>query len=312
MSIREHVSEFAGLPVREYDPDEGITDPEGFAYRLSVDHDAFTSGERLTGRLARMLEDPAASRVRALVIGAWEDVFSSMSTSDLVKALVASAGMLPSLRALFLGDVTCEEAEISWIQQSDMNPLFDAYPRLEHFRVRGGSGLEIRSLRHESLRSLVVETGGLDAAVVRGIASSDLPRLEHLELWIGSSGYGKTATVDDFGPILQGEVFPALRYLGLRNCEEANEMAAAVAVAPILSRIKVLDLSLGDLDEEGVMALVASPAVARLEKLDIHHHFAAPEAIAVLESLGIAVDASEGKSDGHDDGDDDRYISAAE
>jgi hypothetical protein len=311
--IEESASEFAGLPVRNYDPDEGITDPEGSAYRLYIDYDGSESGETMTALLARFLEDPSAPRVHALVIGAWENVFdSSTSTERIVEALVASAERLASLKAIFLADVTGEEAEISWIQQSDVTALFDAYPHLEEFRVRGGSGLVIGSLRHENLRTLIVETGGLDASVVRGIASSALPRLEHLELWLGSDGYGKTVTITDLAPILRGDVFPALQYLGLRDCEGANELAAAVAHAPILSRIKTLDLSLGDLTDEGAKALVESPGIAGLQKLDIHHHFVSPAAVAALESLGISVDASDVQEPDTYNGETYRYIAVSE
>ena len=313
MTIEEHATAFATLPVRDYDSDEGIIEPENFAYRLSVSYDASESGETMTGLLAGFLEDPAAGRVRALVIGPWENVYDSSTNSErIVEALVASAGTLTSLTAIFLGDVIREESEISWIQQSDVTPLFDAYPRLEHFRVRGGSGLVIGSLRHQGLKSLIVETGGLDAEVVRGIVSSELPRLDHLELWLGDSGYGRTATLDNLSPILRGDVFPALSYLGLRNCEESNELAAAVARAPILSRIKVLDLSLGDLNDEGAMALAQGPGIVRLEKLDIHHHYVTPPVIATLKALGVEVDASDQKESDTYDGDEHRYIAVSE
>jgi hypothetical protein len=313
VTIEEHANEFAGLPVQDYDPDEGIKDPESHAYRLSISYDASTSGETMTGLLAGLVEDPAAFRLRALIIGAWEDVYDPNSGSGrVVEALVASSAKLPRLRALFLGDVIREEAEISWIQQSDVTSLFDAFPRLEQFRVRGGSGLVIGSLRHQGLQSLIVESGGLDAAVVRGIASSDLPRLEHLELWIGSEDYGKTTGVADLAPILRGDVFPALRYLGLRNGEGADELAAAVAAAPILERIKVLDFSLGNLGDEGAKALAASPAVARLEKLDFHHHYVSPAVVAAIEALGIEIDASDVQEPDRYTDEEHRYIAVSE
>jgi hypothetical protein len=63
----------------------------------------------------------------------------------------------------------------------------------------------------------------------------------------------------------------------------------------VLEKIRVLDLSLGNLEDEGAQALLASPAVARLEKLDIHHHFVSDAVVAQLKALGIEVDASERK-----------------
>jgi hypothetical protein len=49
-------------------------------------------------------------------------------------------------------------------------------------------GLVVGTLRHEHLRSLVTKCGELDGEVVRGIAASDVPRLEHLELWLAGGG----------------------------------------------------------------------------------------------------------------------------
>jgi hypothetical protein len=76
-----------------------------------------------------------------------------------------------------------------WIQQCDVSPLFAAYPRLEHFCVRGADGLSFGALRHDRLKSLIIQSGGLGANVVREVAA-DAPELEHLELWLGDENYG--------------------------------------------------------------------------------------------------------------------------
>jgi hypothetical protein len=290
MTIAAHASEFAGLPVKDFDPEIGIVDPTGTIYRLSVDYDA---EEPFMVLLSRFFEDPKASQVPGLVIGAWQGDESDLSSESIVEALVAARESLTSLRSLFLGDIISEENEISWIQQSDVTPLFDAYPNLENFQVRGGSNLVIGTIRHQKLRSLVVETGGLDAEVVRGIGSSDLPRLEHLELWLGSEGYGANVTVADLGVILQGELFPSLVRLGICNCESADEFAKALATAPVLKRLDVLDMSMGNLGDEGALALAENPAVAGLDLLDIHFHYVSDESIRKLEELGIKVNADD-------------------
>jgi hypothetical protein len=212
-----------------------------------------------------------------------------------VEALVAARDRLPNLRAIFFGDILSDEREISWIQQSDLSPLFAAYPQLEYFCVRGADGLSLGSLKHDRLKSLIVQSGGLGANVVREVAAAELPELEHLELWLGTDEYGGDATVADLAPILDGGLFPKLKYLGLRDSEIADEIARAVAKAPVVERIRVLDLSLGILTDEGAAALLASPAIARLEKLDVHHHFCSEEMTAKLQSLGVEVDASERK-----------------
>lgn len=309
MTIAEHADKFAGRPVQDYDPKIGIVLPEGTTYRLRTDYDAT---EPFTDLLARFLEDPAAGRVAGLVIGYWQGDDSSESSAPIVEALVAARGRLVGLRALFLGDIIGEENEISWIEQSDVTPLFDAYPELREFRVRGGTGLVFGRLRHANLRSLIVETGGLGGEVVRAIAASDLPRLEHLELWLGTDDYGGTTTIADLGPILAGDQFPALRRLGLRNCEGTDAIAEALVDAPILGRIEVLDLSMGDLGDEGARALAGIAALRRLRSLDIHHHFVSDEALGELLALGIAVEADDRMEPYDWDDEARRYIAVTE
>ena len=314
MTINEHTTHFAGKPVVDWDPAKGLTDPAGTIPRISVDWDEGEKGVRWPEKLARLLGDPSAARLTGLVVGAWESVATGEQEAidGIVAAIAAARERLPALTAVFVGDVVMEEAEISWIQQGDVSPILDAYPRLEHFRVRGGNGLVLGPLRHPSLKALVVESGGLDASVVRAVGQADLPALEHLELWLGDDGYGATATVEDLQPILVGDRFPRLRYLGLRDSHIADEVAAAVAAAPILQRIRVLDLLLGTLSDAGALALASSPAVARLEKLDIHHHYCSDAAIARLRALGIELDASERQDEDEDDNERYRYVAVSE
>jgi hypothetical protein len=89
-------------------------------------------------------------------------------------------------------------------------------------------------------------------------------------------------------------------------------VAAAVAKAPIVARIRVLDLSLGNLTDEGAVALLDSPGVAQLEKLDIHHHFVTKAMVKKLKSLGIKVDASEAKEPEVYDDETHRFIAVSE
>jgi hypothetical protein len=304
MAIYENIEHFAGKSVENYDPAIGIADPIGKIYRLRTD---YYSKVEITDLISTFLEDPRVSEILGIVIGGWENAFET-SSQDIVEALVAARGKLPDLKAIFLGEMTCEECEISWILQSDVSPLLAAYPQLEHFRVRGNEGLSLGALRHEKLQSLVVETGGLNPNVVRQVCQSQLLALEHLELWLGSPEYGGDTTIDDLQPILSGQLFPKLRYLGLRDSEIADDIAIAIANAPILDRIEVLDLSLGTLGDVGAEALLASPAVAKLDKLDLHHHFISEEVVARLVGIGIEVDVSDlQEEEGYG-----RYVSVSE
>ncbi len=248
MSIPRHVPRSSlGQPVRVVRPGgRDLDDPSGSAYRLSVEYD---DGEpRSWSSSPSSSKTPVPGEVRGLVIGTWQGDDSSLSSGPIVEALVAARESLPNLRALLLGDIISEENEISWIQQSDVTPLFDAFPELEHFQVRGGMGLGIGTLRHQNLRSLVVETGGLDREVVRGIGSSDLPRLEHLELWLGSEmvtvpmSRSTTCSRSSWRPISHAD--PA-RPPRLPRSADAGRQRRLPA-SHITTRLEVLDLSLGN------------------------------------------------------------------
>jgi hypothetical protein len=231
MAIYEHITEFAGKPVVGWEPGGPLDDPADVAYRISVSWDESEAGRRWTDKFARFLDDPASGRATAIIVGPWEQVgVGDEPTADRIVAALASArDRLPALTALFVGEIISEESEISWIEQTDVSPLFNAYPRLEHFAVRGGNNLRLGAPRHDHLKVLVVEAGGLPRQVVHEVAAAQLPELRHLELWLGTEHYGADTTMDDLAPILSGNLFPKLEYLGLRDSEMADEVAATVA-----------------------------------------------------------------------------------
>lgn len=152
---------------------------------------------------------------------------------------------------------------------------------------------QIEPVRHEHLRNLVIETGGLSADVVRAVAASDLPALTDLELWLGAENYGSDSSVADLAPILAGEKLPRLTRLALSNSEYEDAIAAAVATAQIVPQLRVLDLSKGVLLDSGAEALLAGQSLTHLESLDLHHNYLS-DAVrtrvrAALEPAGVAL-----------------------
>ncbi|PJE99709.1 cytoplasmic protein [Streptomyces carminius] len=314
-----HLSELHGLPVHDFAPDAPAGDlpPAGsVAWRLSFNpyvDDGPKGGFEGLWRMFTETVDTAA--VRALVIGQWGEV-SEYGPDFVVEMLTSDTERFPSLEAVFIGDVTFEEAEISWIEQSDVTPVLEAYPRLREFGVRGGTGLVFRPVRHEHLRTLRFESGGLPGGVVRGVAASDLPALEELELWLGVTDYGGDATVADLAPILTGERLPALRSLGLTDSELQDEIAAAVASAPVVARLHTLDLSMGTLTDTGAEALLSGQPLTHLTKLDLSHHFLSDAMMArireELEGAGVDVDLSDQEKPEEHNGETWRYVAVSE
>ncbi|MER5433715.1 STM4015 family protein [Streptomyces sp. NPDC002588] len=307
--IRDHLHTLYRLPAYDFPgPDEDTTDlpdPEAHAWRLTSD--TYDADEEWTEAFARFCAAVDTTRVRALIVGAWKDSYEEDPT-PIIEALLAARDRFPALRALFLGDMVGEECEISWITQTDVTPLLTGFPHLEEFGVRGGTGLELEAVSHTALRRLVVETGGLGAEVVRGIAASDLPALEHLDLWLGISEYGGDSEIADLEPILSGARLPSLRHLGLRDSETQDAVAAAVAAAPVVARLEVLDLSMGILTDEGATALLGGQPLTHLKKLDLHHHYLTEplqdRIRKTLETEGVEVDLDRGDAEEDTDEDD--------
>ncbi|MFE6281235.1 STM4015 family protein [Streptomyces sp. NPDC057877] len=318
MSHVEHLQELHGLAAFDFPaPGAGQDLPEAgaVAWRLSVDPYDDDCKETFGELWDRFLDTVDLAGVRALIVGQWGESYESDS-SVIVGRLVGAKERLTGLRAVFIGDLEMEEAEISWIEHDDVTPVLDAYPLLEELGIRGGTGLRFPAVRHERLRTLSFEAGGLPGEVVRGVAASELPALEYLEIWLGVSEYGGDATVADLAPILSGGRFPALHHLGLRNSEIQDEVAAAVASAPVVAQLRSLDLSLGVLTDEGATALLDGQPLTHLSWLDLHHNFlsegVAERVRAALEPSGVEVDLSETGEEWEDDGVVHRFTAVAE
>lgn len=283
--ISHNAGTFVGKRVVDYDPEKPAK--ADVVYRFRSDWDS----DKLIPNLKHFLALPAALEATALVIGAWHGDDSETSPEHVIATLVEGRERLPNLLALYLGDITSEENEMSWIHQSDLAPLLQAFPKLQLLRSRGGDGLQLSAPAHEKLRGLAIETGGLDVSVVRSIGMAKFPNLEYLELWLGTEEYGANATVEDLQPILSGQLFPQLKYLGLRNSERADEIAAVLVNCPLVQRLETLDLSLGTLGDDGANALLklSSPT---LKKLNLHYNYISPDLIKRLKALPLTVDAS--------------------
>ncbi|MFD7908169.1 STM4015 family protein [Kitasatospora sp. NPDC059747] len=309
MTVDHHPGRFHELPIHDFEPGAAKRPAAGaVAWRLSLEYDAPHDFAALWETFLDTV-DPAA--VRALVIGSWWQR-DYEPVKEAVGLLADAAERLPALEALFLGDVTFDECEISWLEMCDVTPLLTAFPALREFTVRGGTGLAFKPVRHDRLRSLRFEAGGLPAEVVRAVGACELPALERLVLWLGVDEYGGDATLDDLAPFLDGTRLPALRHLGLANSEFQDEIAAAVAHAPVVARLESLDLSMGVLTDEGAAALLEGQPLTHLRALDLHHHYLTDEMQQRLRQALPDVEIDLGDAEDADEDPDERYVAVAE
>jgi hypothetical protein len=312
MTIGTHIAEFEGLSVVEYVAEEGIVSPATKAIRVSMTWDMFDEGQKFVELFAAFLADPAASEVQALIIGDWGGAGQGEDSSPVVEALVSARDKLPKLRALFLGEMIVEESEISWINQSDVSPIFEAFPRLEALYVRGGNGLRLGRPSHDRLRKLVIQTGGMSADIVSDVTSAQLPRLQHLELWLGDDGYGNDVSLDDIRRLLTDGPYDQLTYLGLRDDCRADETSKLLSELKLPATLSVLDLSLGTLSDEGATALIGSPWLSQLQKLDVHHHFISQQVVTTLRTIVSEVEANDVQQPDVWEGKPHRYVAVGE
>ncbi len=310
MTIDDHITTFDGLPVMAYEPGMALpedVDPAAVAWRIATDFGGEPPFERY---LSELLEQPWAGQIRALVVGEWGE---SWETQPPIRDLAAAASTLTNLTALLFGEMT-DYRDLPWINQTDITPLLVAHPKLRVLRVRGGSGLALQAGTYPNLRELAFETGGLPADVVHAVAESELPALTHLELWLGAAFYGGDATVDDIAPILAGTRLPALTSLSLRDAEIIDQVAVALAGAPIVAQLSTLDLSMGTLSDAGAAALLGGQLLTHLTRLDLHHHFLSEDMMRQLrdelEPHGVDVDLSEAQD--ADIGPAHRYVAVSE
>ncbi len=303
--IDDHIKEWFGLKVEDYQP--------GAGYGLSIPRFAFSydnEGDFDKEALATYLADPRTATIKALVFGMPGEAGETFEAT--IRTLVENAPKFQSLRGIFLGDIIQEENEMSWIEQGDIGLILAAFPKLEELRVRGGASLELSPCGNPGLKSLIIETGGMPTAVLHNLARCSFPNLEHLELWLGDDSYGWEGGVDDVLPVIEPGLFSRLKSLGLRNSIIADELAVAVANAPVLGQLEALDLSLGTMTDQGAEALLASERIRGLASLNLHRNYLTDATLPRLKALGLKVDVGGQESPDEYDGEPHYYVAVGE
>ena len=141
MAFSEHRFSFASKKVRDYEGG-ALVNPDQIGLRIRTE---FEEPQAWFERFNEMLAQPNVADLTTFLVGQWGDEHDR-GPQAVMEALVASRDKLPNLSALFMGDITYEECEISWIHQTDLSPLFSAYPGLEYFSVRGSQNLSLGNL----------------------------------------------------------------------------------------------------------------------------------------------------------------------
>ena len=265
--------------------------------------------------IAKVLSNPAARFLSSLRLGLPNNPEDGECDYGSVVKALAKHEALPRLRTLYVGDITQEESECSWIALGDWSKMWPQLKNLRTLTFRGGSDLKLGSINLPELRSLTIITGGLDKKNVAAISAAKWPKLERLELWFGDDNYGGNCKVKDVAPILAGKAFPKLKHLGLRNCEFIDELAAELPKSAIMRQIDSLDLSKGTLTDDGVKKLAEhKDAFAHLRRLDLSDNYIgkASSLAATITSAVRTKPQRAGDEYVRDDGSVRRYVALSE
>ncbi|MEO1376882.1 MAG: HEAT repeat domain-containing protein [Cyanobacteria bacterium J06635_10] len=317
-----HATTFANRKVIKFDQKIGITDTVDTAYAFwdIPDESSEMSIEERLQILEQEQQKRLAQKVEALVFGYLENIEDAV-----LKALEK----FTNVKAIFIGDIEDCECMISSINLPNVSPILQALPQLEVLKIRGGSrdrfdeycsgenGVFNPPLKHDNLKALTIESGGLSRAIITQFCQLELPALEYLELWMGSNRYGGDSSIEDVMPIISGK-FPRIKYLGLRNSEYADEIAFSLVDSPITENLIELDLSMGTLIDPGAEALLNCSAIHQLDTLDIRHNYLTDEMVQRFNQLDIEVlndnqeYFDEDDEDDEDDDENQRYCTVAE
>ena len=251
-----------------------------------------------------------------------KDPNSKQVFKDYVETIVNSQDILINLKALLIGD-KCHFANIKYIKSniivSNIVPLLKAYPNLELLHIRGRmdkedvlkSNSEIlsicnhhdnstvtvkSSLKHESLKTLIIDADGISDSNLAKLCNLNLPSLEYLEIWLSRSNLNNI-NIDSLAPILSSKYCHNLAYLGIRKSSNTSELAKAIIKSPIMKNLKVLELTDGNMGSGGVIALLESPEINNLHTLNVSGNRLNQSTIEQLSKLDCRVIAESQFSD---------------
>jgi uncharacterized protein (TIGR02996 family) len=279
--LDEHRTEFLGrFATKSEDLDLELEWRGGFIKKATLAWDMF-SGESeddpSSAQLQQFLELESAALIEELLLGptAHED---ELMLDELAGAIEATKPI--ALRTLLLGDTG--DWDIS--STHSRMPNSDSIRGIHNLTLRGG-WMDLGKIDLPELRMLTIESGCLSAENLKHLASATWPKLESLEIWFGDPNYGASGGADDIAPLFTHDV-PNLRALGLRNCPFADELVTRLLGTPLLAQLTSLDLSMGNLSDRGLDALIAARSQLRhLTSIVLDDNALSPKAMTRVGEL---------------------------
>jgi len=268
----------------------------------SDDYDGEKSnGELMESFIQRIVDDPDLPNIKHLRLGAYsnpwdDDFFDGTLASMQADGLIKNASKFQHLESLYIGDIDPPYADISGLPNGNYAELLKALPNLKSFTMKGQPGkltVEGEVLNLPNLEELQIITGGLYKHVVAELQSAQLPNLRKLVICTGIENYGLDVSIKEICGLAQKSRFPSLKYLGIVNSEEQNEIAALLIDSDIIAQLEVLDLSFGTFRDEGGQMLLDNAEKLSHLKVIVDWHFLSDEMIEKLNASPVEVQLSQ-------------------
>lgn len=285
--------QFDNWNLKEFNLESYLDDPVDTAYRIDL-----KQFNEIISELQQI--EPQGSKIEALYCPMWYGygygIPKSVSYTECINYLLDAHQQLINLKALFFADETEDRGERRWrykrykIDMDEVSYLLEAYPKLEVLHLQGRDDLKFSHIRHNNLKTLIIESRKLSYQTWKQIFTLDLPQLEYLELWIGEDWdylWQKNSDEDSYNTdflmsISENNWFPNLKYLGLCSCEGVDTLVDFLEKFPVIQRLKILNLSYGSLTDKGAELLLNCPAIDRLHTINISMNILSSEMLNKL------------------------------
>lgn len=294
-------TQFSDWNLKDFNLESYLNDPVNTAYRIDI-----AEFENIISEIKNI--EPQGSKIEALYCSMSDGFYRYVEEpfTVFVDYLLHYYPQLTNLKALFFADESNDRGERRWeykryrVGLDEASLILEAYPQLEFLRIQGRCSLGFSHIKHDHLKSLIVETRSLDYKTLEEIIILDLPKLEYLEIWLGADFdyrikrfQGQNNDVEFLTnlllPLLLEESFPNLKYLGFCSCEWADDLVTFLQNSPIIERLRILNLARGTLTDKGAEVLLNCPAINNLHTLDVSMNLLSPEMVKNLSQLNCNV-----------------------
>jgi hypothetical protein len=278
----------------------------------NTDNEAYVVNNK--SNLIKILKDKKAKYLKAVKCEMYYK-FSKpeQAFKNFFDTLVDAKDKLISLKALLIGDSSATwnvKYKYSRINVCNIYPILKAYPNLEILHIRGKmvnedvlvsdnkilairnikdkSLVKPKAIKHESLRTLIIDADGITDKNLASLCNLNLPSLEYLEIWVSRNKL-KEVNIESLAPILSGIYCKNLAYLAIRKSNNTSQLAKAIVNSPIMKNLKVLELTDGNMGSGGAMAILGNSAINNLHTFNVSGNRLQTKMIQKLSELDCQV-----------------------